>query len=334
MSQNFPLEAASGKGNSPKARPLELSSSLQASSSPAPRAGGLARGVFARAGRYFTAALLLAALAFLAGCAAPGGRELWGELSAKGINNGFTPLIIQTPPFALSALLKAPANGVTPEYLAIYLEGDGRVLTRRGKLRDDPTPSRSMVFELARLDPAPAVLYLARIGQYQPEYTGEAYQTYWSEGRLSPAVVRAADEAVTQIKARTGAERIYLIGYSGGGGLACLLAARRHDVAGLVTVAGLLDHVWWTSANNSSPLSESLNPAEFADNLANIPQIHFYGAEDELITPEMSARFASLVEFQDFTRVSVPAGHNNGWQDAWPGLLQKYALPMRQRLGD
>ena len=228
------------------------------------------RAISGREGRYFTAALLLAALALLAGCAAPGGRELWAELSARGINSGFTPLIIQTPPLALSALLKAPQNGATPEYLAIYLEGDGRVHTPRGKLRDDPTPSRSLVFELARLDPAPAVLYLARIGQYQPEYAGEAYQTYWSDGRLGPAVVRAADEAVTQIKAHTGAERIYLIGYSGGGGLACLLAARRNDVAGLVTVAGLLDHVWWTSANHYPPLSTSLNPADFADNLAGL----------------------------------------------------------------
>ena len=183
---------------------------------------------------------------------------------------------------------------------------------------------------MARLDPAPAVLYLARIGQYQPEYAGVAYQTYWSEGRFSPAAVRAADEAVTQIKAQVGAQGIYLIGYSGGGGLACLLAARRDNVAGLITVAGLLDHVWWTSANHYPPLSESLNPADFAVNLAGIPQIHFYGMEDKLISPEMSARFASLAEFQDFIRVSVPAGHNAGWQDAWPGLLQKYVLPMRQ----
>ena len=285
-------------------------------------------------GRYFAAALLFVALALLAGCAAPSGQELWVELSARGINSGFTPLTIQTPPFALNALLKTPPNGAAAEYLAVYLEGDGRVISPRGKLRDDPTPARSLVFELARLDPAPAVLYLARIGQYRPEYAGAAYQTYWSESRLSPVVVRAADEAVTQIKARTGAQHIYLIGYSGGGGLACLLATKRDDVAGLITIAGLLDHVWWTSANHYPPLSESLNPADFAANLADTPQIHFYGTEDTLISPEMSARFASLAEFQDFTRVPVPADHDAGWEDAWPGLLQKYVLPLRQRLGD
>lgn len=261
---------------------------------------------------------------------APGTAELWAGLSAKGRAQGFEPLNIPVPPFALSALLKAPQKGGGTEYLVVYLEGDGRVLSPRGSLRNDPTPSRSMVFELAALDPAPAVLYLARIGQYQAQYTGAAYQTYWAEGRLAPAVVRAADEAITTIKARVGAKRIYLVGFSGGGGLACLLAAQRRDVAGLVTVAGLLDHEWWTRANNYPPLTESLNPADFAAALAALPQIHFYGQDDTLATPEMSARFASLAAFENLGRVPVPAGHDTGWPKAWPGLLRDYVLPLRE----
>ena len=277
------------------------------------------------------AAVLLTALTLLAGCAAPGGRELWAELSEEGRDNGFQPLNIATPPFALSALLKSPPNGAVVESLVVYLEGDGRVLTPRGELREDPTPSQSMVFELARQDPAPAVLYLARIGQYQPQYTGAAYQAYWSEDRLAPAVVGAADAAIAQIKGRVGARNLYLVGYSGGGGLACLLAAQRDDVAGLVTVAGLLDHAWWTSTNHYPPLSGSLNPAEFAADLTDIPQVHFYGTNDKLISPEMSARFASLAVFKNLARVGVEASHGQGWPEAWPGLLQKYALPLRQR---
>ena len=179
--------------------------------SPAPR-------VRTRQGRAVRAVFFIVALGLLAGCAAPDGRELWAELSARGINSGFTPLAISTPPFALSALLKAPPNNAATEYLVVYIEGDGRVLTPRGKLRDDPTPSQSLVFELARLDPAPAVLYLARIGQYHPEYAGPTYQTYWSQGRFSPPAVRAADEAVTQIKAQVGARRVYLLAIPAAGG--------------------------------------------------------------------------------------------------------------------
>ncbi len=278
-----------------------------------------------------TLVIVLATLGLLAGCAAPTSRELWADLSAEGATYGFTPLKISTPPFALSALLKTTQRNAHTKYLVVYLEGDGRVLDGRGALRDDPTPSKSLVFELARLDPAPAVLYLARLGQYQPQYTGPTYQIYWSNGRLAPAVVRAANEAVTVIKTRTGAQRIYLVGYSGGGGLACLLAAQRDDVAGLVTVAGLLDHDWWTRANNYPPLTESLNPADFAPDLAPLPQIHFYGSEDTLITPEMSARFVTLAAFRDIARVAAPANHGTGWRETWPELLQDYVLPLRQR---
>lgn len=165
-----------------------------------------------------------------------------------------------------------------------------------------PTPSKTPVFDLAALAPAPAVLYLARIGQFQPQYTGTAYQTYWSAGRLGPEAVLAADEAVTAIKERTVTNRIYLVGFSGGGGLACLVAARRDDVA------GLLDHDWWTRTNNYPPLTDSLNPADFAAKLADIPQIHFYGMDDKLISPAMSAKFESLTAFKDFTRAAAPAG--------------------------
>lgn len=269
-----------------------------------------------------------AILALIPACASTT-AELWADLSAQGKAKGFEPLNISTPPFALSALLKAPPNGDGAEYLVVYLEGDGRVLNQRGILRDDPTPSRSMVFELAALDPAPAVLYLARIGQYQAQYTGVAYQAYWAEGRLAPAVVHAADEAITTIKARVGAKRVYLIGFSGGGGLACLLASQRRDAAGLVTVAGLLDHEWWTRTNNYPPLTGSLNPADFAADLAAVPQIHFYGRDDTLATPEMSARFASLAAFENLSRVAAPAGHDTGWPQAWPGLLRDYVLPLR-----
>lgn len=281
--------------------------------------------------RYAAMFLAAATLALATGCAAPAARELWADLSAKGAAYGFAPLTVSTPPFALSALLKTPQNGTAPEYLVVYLEGDGRVLTPQGTVRDDPTPSKTLVFDLAALDPAPAVLYLARIGQFQPQDAGPGNQTYWSEGRLGPDAVQAAAAAVTALKERTGARRVYLIGFSGGGGLACLLAARRDDVAGLVTVAGLLDHDWWTTTNNYPALTASLNPADFAAKLADIPQIHFYGLDDTLISPAMSARFAGLADFKDLTRVAVPGGHDTGWQKAWPGLLQNYVLPMRER---
>jgi hypothetical protein len=44
--------------------------------------------------------------------------------------------------------------------------------------------------------------------------------------------------------------------------VASLVAARRHDVVRLVTVAGNLDHLAWTTLHGVSPLTGSLNPAD------------------------------------------------------------------------
>ena len=282
---------------------------------------------------HFLRVFCLAALLALSGCA-QSTADLWANLTAREAGSGFKPLYIPAPPFTLSALLKTPQAGA-PEYLVVYIEGDGRVLTSNGGLREDPTPARILVPDLAALDPAPAVLYLARIGQYQPQNTGADYAAYWAGKRLAPEAVRAADKAISTVKAQVGAKRIYIIGYSGGGGMACLVAARRsglsgdNDVAGLVTVAGLLDHKWWTDTNGYQPLAGSLNPADFALELADLPQIHFYGENDTLISPKMSARFASLAEFKDLRRIPVAAEHGSGWLEAWPDLLREYVVPMR-----
>lgn len=274
--------------------------------------------------------LLAGLLAGLSGCG--GGRtgEAWAGLVSSGETHGFRPVDFSVPPFNLSGLLKG-TPGASSE-LVVYLEGDGRGVIR-GRVTPDPTPSRAMGFELARSDPAPAVLYLARIGQFQPAQTGREYQDYWSNRRLAEEAVTAAGLAVDEAKALLGAGRIHLVGYSGGGGLAVLLAERRSDVASLTTVAGLLDTNWWVREKNFQPLTGSLNPADHAARLAGLTQVHFYGREDSIIPPDMSAHFQTLAHFSDFRRVEVDTNHWRAWPEFWPGLMKKYLLPARSRAG-
>ncbi len=270
---------------------------------------------------------LLVALAVLAGCA-PRAEEAWTGLSARGAGHDFRSVTFQVPPFTLSGLLKGQP-GASPD-LVVYLEGDGRGVVR-GRVTQDPTPSRPMGFELARSDGAPAVLYLARIGQFQPAQTGRKYQDYWSNKRLSEEAVNAASQAIDQAKSQLGARRVHLVGYSGGGGLALLLAERRSDVATVATVAGLLDTGWWVREKNFEPLTGSLNPADQAARLAAMPQVHFYGRDDAIIPPEMSAHFGTLAPFSSFRRVEVDTNHWKAWPEMWPGLLKKYLAPLREK---
>lgn len=89
--------------------------------------------------------------------------------------------------------------------------------------------------------------------------------------------------ALDVLKASTGAARLVLVEYSGGGAVAVLLAARRNDVAGLVTVAANIDLGYWTRRNQLAPLIGSLDPATFADQIADLPQVHFTGSRDDVV---------------------------------------------------
>lgn len=293
--------------------------------------GFMARQALTKAGErsrplFFTLlAVLLTVL--LTGCAAGKTSSGLTVLAERGADYGFQAVNFTGPKFTLAGLIKGRSG--TSDDLVVYLEGDGRGVVR-GRVTADPTPSRAMGFELASSDPAPAVLYLARVGQFQPSQTGQKYQAYWSNKRLSEESVQAADRAVSEAKARLGAKRIHLVGYSGGGGLAILLAERRSDVVTLATVAGLLDTSWWVREKNFQPLEGSLNPADQAMVLAGLPQVHFYGSEDAIIPPRMSAHFKTLAPFTNFRRVEVGTNHWKGWPDMWPGLLRSYLMPLRE----
>ena len=111
---------------------------------------------------------------------------------------------------------------------------------------------------------------------------------YWTSDRFAPAVIEATDRALDEAKELYGAKSLVLIGYSGGGSVAVLTAARRRDVGGIITVAALLDHKTWSHAEGLAPLRGSLNPIDVADRVAEIPQAHFVGTDDDVVPPATS----------------------------------------------
>lgn len=277
--------------------------------------------------RYLALAAAAAALACLTTGCARDPAAAWGSLANRAFGYGFHPTTFHVSPFYLAGLVRGEGSGA--KELVVYLEGDGRGVVR-GRVSLDPTPNNAMGFELAKSDPAPAVLYLARVGQFQPSQTGPAYMAYWSDKRLAEECVDAAGRAIDEAKLRVGAKAVHLVGYSGGGGLAVLLAARRADVASLTTVAGLLDTYWWVRQKRYRPMVGSLNPADCAEAVKAVPQLHFYGTEDTVIPPEMSAHFKTLAQFGDFKRLGRDTNHWTRWPEMWPGLLTDYVLPLRR----
>jgi hypothetical protein len=97
-----------------------------------------------------------------------------------------------------------------------------------------------------------------------------------------------------------------------------------------VTVAGLLDIDWWVRVNGWLPLTGSLNPASVAYKIVDIPQIHFFGYKDRVITPVMSQRFAELAPFKNLKRTGLDLDHYSGWTDRWSVLLSELVMPLRK----
>ena len=128
---------------------------------------------------------------------------------------------------------------------------------------------------------------------------------------------------MTVLKDRFGCDRIELIGYSGGGTVAALVAARRKDVIHLVTVAANLDHALWTQQHDIAPLDGSLNPVDLWPRLARIPQVHFVGADDEIVDPSIAAAYRARFPRGSPIRIETIPGfdHHCCWAEQWPALL-------------
>ena len=180
--------------------------------------------------------------------------------------------------------------------LIIYIEGDGFAWHNRHTPSDNPTPKNPIAFKLAMAHNAETenTVYLARPCQYinlktQPLCTPK----YWTSHRFASEVIQSTNAAIDELKILYSAKHIKVVGYSGGGAIAALVAAKRNDVIELVTIAGNLDTEAWTKHHNISPLSGSLNPADYWQDLVDIPQTHYVGSNDKIVPPAIAQSYAN-----------------------------------------
>ncbi|WP_232318651.1 hypothetical protein [Sphingomonas sp. TDK1] len=212
--------------------------------------------------------------------------------------------------------------GARSDVLTVYFEGDGFAYAARGRRAMDPTPIDPVALRLALQHPGSGpVAWLARPCQYGSR-ARNCHSDYWSVARYAPEVIDGTAAALDRLKADAGASRLILVGYSGGGALAALLAERRGDVVGLVTVAANLDLDAWTAAHRLTPLSRSVDPATDAARLSRLPQVHFVGAEDRNVGPAIARAFAGKMAAGAPVAIVTVAGQDHGccWAGQWPLL--------------
>lgn len=268
--------------------------------------------------------LLLLCSLLLAGCANLSPQDRWRHADELAAQAGWKKLSIATDTFNLTAFI--PTDIEERDSLTIYIEGDGLAWLSRSRPSTDPTPLNPVGLRLAMRDPQGSAVYLARPCQYADENSARnCKQMYWTNARFSEAVIAASDQAVDALKRRFSARKLVLVGYSGGGAVAALVAARRNDIAQLVTVAGNLDHLAWTSMHRIPPLDASLNPVDAWKSLASIPQLHYVGGNDDVVNRAVTESFASF--FSSGRRpkiIEIPEfSHSCCWVERWAEIWER-----------
>lgn len=262
---------------------------------------------------------LCAGLLPLAACVTvPAPQERRAAADAHAAAHGWMQTTIAAGAFDLAAWL--PRKIVADADLTIYVEGDGLAWLSSDMPSSDPTPVTPVGLQLALAQPGGNAAYLARPCQYVA--SARCAQRYWTNQRFAPEVVAATNQAVDELKQRFGASRLILVGYSGGAAVAALVAAQRNDVARLVTIAGNLDHRAWTTQLRLTPLTGSLNPADYKTALAGIPQWHFAGKRDKLVPLALVQAFAAGMPA---ARVRTLEGYDHKccWAENWDKLWKE-----------
>ncbi|MFH0772146.1 MAG: alpha/beta hydrolase [Candidatus Omnitrophota bacterium] len=236
---------------------------------------------------------------------------------------GFTKRYLKAPPFTLTGYNRFNSSG---KPLRVYIEGDGCAWQSRRRLSIDPTPKQPMALRLAALDAYDNLAYIARPGQYLAPDSVLCDPAYWSQRRFSPEVVNSLNQSIDELKRDSGASKIELIGYSGGGGLSVLIASKRNDVLSVRTIAGNLDTEALCEYHRVSPLTGSLNPIDAARDIAAILQYHFVGTKDDVVPPFIAEKFFKVSGRPNTIRVIYVKGatHTDGWREHWPDLLDTF----------
>lgn len=233
---------------------------------------------------------------------------------------------VDLPDERVKGFLRVSSARGTTRTLTIYIESDGAPWRVPDEPPFDPTPHKPMVLQMAAADPGPAVAYLGRPCQYlSPGALARCDPALWILGRFSEDAVATTNSALSTMKRRAQASSINLVGYSGGGAIAALVAARRDDINCLVTIAAPLDTDAWTSAIGVSRLSYSLNPADHAGKFGALHQTHFRGRKDTLVPPSTTRRFlaqvpgAQIIDQEGYD-------HQCCWKEDWKELRAQSCL--------
>jgi hypothetical protein len=257
------------------------------------------------------------AVVLISGCA---GRSVENRIyiaSSVASTVGFKAIVIPTRPFKLATYQRLQRKN---HVITLYIEGDGMAWINRNTISRNPTPRDPLALRLAAQDKTDNVVYMGRPCQYvNLKLERSCNNANWTSHRFSKTVIDAYDQALTQLASSIHGKGFHLVGYSGGGAIAALLAAKRSDVLSLRTIAGNLNHDALNKARRVSPLSGSLDAINVTHQLKNVPQIHYSGGDDDVVPAWVAQSFVQKVGNSSCVKRKIIENvtHSDGWVQFW-----------------
>lgn len=214
------------------------------------------------------------------------------------------------------------------DVLRVFIEGDGLPWIAHGSLvSEDPSPRRPLALELAVRTPA-SVLYLGRPCYFSARADPACTEDVWTSGRYSAQVVDSLAAVIRSFMHVHHLGQVVLIGYSGGGALAVLVAPQIPETIAVVTIAANLDIEAWSAWHGYLPLSGSLNPATQPPLAPTITQLHLIGGQDTNVTELLDARYLDQLRQPQLWRYAG-FDHTCCWVEHWPELLGRIAATLK-----
>lgn len=224
----------------------------------------------------------------------------------------------------------APSTA-SPQY--VFIEGDGLPWRRNGsQISPDPTPHHALALALAIRTPG-SRLYLGRPCYFSAIHDPACNPRVWTSERFSAAVVASMAAVVNDYCATRCHGGVVLVGYSGGGVLAVLMASQVPATVAVVTIAADLDIDAWAGWHRYAALQGSLNPANLPPLPSRIRQWHLVGDRDRVVPPAVSRRYLDRVP-ADYVWHFPTFDHVCCWVQRWPELFSRIEAAMGRASAD
>jgi pimeloyl-ACP methyl ester carboxylesterase len=264
-------------------------------------------------------ALSVCLLLMLQGCSSP-----WMRLIHSAQQAGVSHKVMSGAGFTHAVFVKTEATSVFAP-VVVFIEGDGMPWRNLGwQPSPDPRPLNALAFKLFLHTPGTA-WYITRPCYDDSLLTAVCNSSVWTDARYSAANVSSMVVALRRFATEQQVKQLLLVGYSGGGTLAVLMATQMPEVVGVVTIAANLDQVAWAQAHRYSPLVGSLNPATDTQELS-VRHVALQGLSDSNVPVQTLSGFITTHPatqwwyLKDYDHVCC---WERDWSSLWPQVQGK-----------